>query len=155
MSGNAPPSIFCRTAGIQRSIEEGLTHGGIQAQGSFFVDIQNGLLHLATLKQKLDLEKLSWERRKEGQFRVQVREVHFGIYSFWYSSVQWNIQRAQLKFNKPGLGDSRGNCSGACACSEKNEESVTRWIGKQPGGNNSEMLHNFFFQRLLPPWDLG
>ena len=58
MSGNAPPSIFCRTAGIQRSIEEGLTHGGIQAQGSFFVDIQNGLLHLATLKQKLDLEKL-------------------------------------------------------------------------------------------------
>ena len=65
------------------------------------------------------------------------------------------MQRARLKHNKVGVGESGGNCGGACTCSERIEGGVTQWIGKQPGGKNSEMLPNFVFQRLLLPWDLG
>merc|ERR1712013_754589 len=45
-----------RSVDIQKGIEEGLTHGGIQAQGVFFVGIQNQLLLLAAIKRELEEE---------------------------------------------------------------------------------------------------
>ena len=65
--------IHCRSVEIQKGIEEGLTHGGIQAQGAFFVGIQSQLLLLAAIKRELEEEH--HERSKKGLFEVQVKWV--------------------------------------------------------------------------------
>ena len=74
-SQSTPPlHICCRSAEIQRSVEEGLTHGGIQARGAFFTRIQNELLFLGT--QTRELERQNWESKsKKGLLGVQVREI--------------------------------------------------------------------------------
>ena len=59
-----------RSVEIQKGIEEGLTHGGIQAQGVFFVGIQSQLLLLAAIKR--EMEEQHHERSKKGLFEVQV-----------------------------------------------------------------------------------
>ena len=65
--------LIHRSVEIQKGIEEGLTHGGIQAQGVFFVGIQNQLLLLAAIKREMEEEH--HERSKKGLFEVQVKWV--------------------------------------------------------------------------------
>ena len=63
------PHDFRRTE-IQKTIEEGLTLGGIQAQGVLYSRVQNELLFLGTLRRQL--EEVHWERRRKGLLGVQV-----------------------------------------------------------------------------------
>ena len=80
--------IQCRSVEIQKGIEEGLTHGGIQAQGVFFVGIQSQLLLLAAIKREMEEEHD--ERSKKGLFEVQV------IWAFIIDCLTINVIRLAI-----------------------------------------------------------